>query len=131
VAPVALNWLDLPINLRPSMEFLYFYEVDHEGHEHGPDSPELNAALRKVDAAVGTLVKGLKKRRLYDKANIVIVADHGMTSTPKDQFTVIDWLVPPGEGAVRTWGSGAGIDALPGHETVVAAILLQPHEHFH
>ena len=131
VAPVALNWLDLPINLRPSMEFLYFYEIDHEGHEHGPDSPELNAALRKVDAAVGTLVKGLKKRRLYDKTDIVIVADHGMTSTPKDQFTVIDWLVPSGEGVVRTWGSGAGIDALPGHETVVAAILLQPHEHFH
>ncbi len=35
-----------------SIEFLYVSEVDHEGHEHGPDSAETDTALRTVDAAV-------------------------------------------------------------------------------
>lgn len=130
VPPVALNWLDLPRRLRPAIEFLYFSEVDHEGHEHGPNSPEVNAALRQVDAAVGALVAGLKARHLYDRTNIVIVSDHGMTDTPPDQRTVMDELVPPADGVVRTYGATSGVDPLPGHADAVAKILLAPHEHF-
>lgn len=130
VPPVALNWLDLPAPLKPAIEFLYVSEVDHEGHEHGPDSPEANAALRMVDTAVGALVRGLKARRLYDRTNIVIVSDHGMAAMPPGQETVIDRLVPPSEGLVRSYGATAGIDPLPGHDEAVARILLAPHEHF-
>ena len=129
-ATVALNWLDLPADLRPRIELLYFSEVDHEGHKHTPDSPELNDALRKVDAAVGGLIRGLKARHLYDRANIVIVSDHGMTTTPEDRQTVMDALVPPGEGVVRTYGSSSAVDALPGHGEAVAKILLAPHDRF-
>lgn len=129
-AMLALNWLDLRSDLRPSIEFLYAYEVDHEAHEHGPDSPEAADALRTVDAAVGTLVAGLKKRHLYDRTNIVIVSDHGMTNMPPGQETVIDQLVPPAEGVVRTWGATSGIDPVPGHEDAVAKTLLGPHDHF-
>lgn len=125
-----LNWLVLPPKQRPQLSFLYFYEVDHEGHEHGPDSAELNTALVRVDKALAKLVAHLKARHLYDRTNIVIVSDHGMTATPEGQYTIIDQLVPPTEGIVRTWGSGSGIDALPGHEAQVAAVLLAPHDHF-
>lgn len=127
---VALNWQDLPARLRPQITFLYFYEVDHQGHEHGPDSPEANAALRGVDAALARLVQGLKARHRYDGTNIVIVSDHGMTAMPAGQVTVLDQLVLPSEGIVRTPGSGGAVDPLPGHEEAVAKILLTPHEHF-
>jgi predicted AlkP superfamily pyrophosphatase or phosphodiesterase len=127
---MALHWLDLPARYRPSLTFLYFYEVDARGHEFGPDSPELNAALARVDAAVAKLVNGLKARGLADKVNLVITADHGMAATPADQFTVIDDLVPPALGTVRTATSLAGIDPLPGHDGDVARILLAPHPHF-
>ena len=130
VAAVALNWLALPADLRPGIEFLYVSNVDHEGHKHTPDSPELNDALRKVDAAVGALVRGLKARRLYDRTNIVIVSDHGMAATPESRQIVMDEVVPPSEGVVRTYGSTSGVDALPGHEEAVAKILLAPHDHF-
>jgi predicted AlkP superfamily pyrophosphatase or phosphodiesterase len=127
---VGLNWLDLPAADRPSLEFLYFYEVDHKGHDFGPDSAEVNAALRLVDAQVARLIAGLKARHLYDRTNLVIVADHGMIPTPTDQFTVIDTLVPPDVGIVRTAVSLAGIDPLPGKDAELARILLVPHPHF-
>jgi len=127
---MSLHWLDLPTHYRPSLQFLYFYEVDHKGHDFGPDSPELNAALRQVDAAVAKLVAGLKARGLYDRTNLVITADHGMIPTPTNQFTVIDDLVPPTLGIVRTAVSLAGIDPLPGHDADLARILLAPHPHF-
>jgi predicted AlkP superfamily pyrophosphatase or phosphodiesterase len=90
----------------------------------------VNAALRQVDAAVGALVAGLKARHLYDRTNIVIVSDHGMTDTPPDQRTVMDELVPPADGVVRTYGATSGVDPLPGHADAVAKILLAPHEYF-
>ena len=127
---VSLNWLDMPARYRPSLQFLYFYEVDHAGHDFGPDSPEVNAALRKVDAAVAALVAGLKARNLYDGTNLVIVADHGMIATPPSQFQVIDDLVPPTIGIVRTAVSLAGIDPMPGQDAALARILLSPHPHF-
>lgn len=127
---MALHWLDLPPRYRPSLQFLYFYEVDHKGHDFGPDSPEVNAALRQVDAAVAALVAGLKARGLYDRTNLVITADHGMIATPPSQFTVIDDLVPAAVGIVRTAVSLAGIDPRPGKEAELARILLAPHPHF-
>jgi predicted AlkP superfamily pyrophosphatase or phosphodiesterase len=125
---VALNWLDLPARYRPSIEFLYFYEVDHQGHDFGPDSRQVNAALRQVDAAVAKLVAGLQAR--HRSANLVIVADHGMASTPQDQYTVIDDLAPADLAIIRTTGPGAGIDPLPGKDAALAARLLAPHSHF-
>jgi predicted AlkP superfamily pyrophosphatase or phosphodiesterase len=125
-----LNWLDLPARYRPALLLGYFYEVDHQGHVFGPRSPQVNQALRTVDAALGKLVAGLKARNLYNRANIVIVADHGMAATPPGQNTMITDLVPPSLGIVRTSGSGAGIDPLPGHDAALAARLLKPHPHF-
>lgn len=130
VASLALAWLGLPARQRPSLLFLYFADVDHEGHVFGPGAAQTDAALRRVDAAVGRLVAGLKARGLYAHTNIVLVSDHGMTDTPAGQHTVIDDLVPPSLGIVRTAASAAGIDALPGHEAEVARILLAPHAHF-
>ena len=127
---MALNWQDLPPKLRPDITFVYFYEVDHQGHEHGPDSAETNSAMRDVDAALARLVAGLKARHRYEGTNIVVVSDHGMTQMPEGQVTVLDQMVPPSEGIVRAPGSGGAVDPLPGHEDAVARILLAPHDHF-
>jgi predicted AlkP superfamily pyrophosphatase or phosphodiesterase len=127
---VILNWLDLPAPFRPVLILGYFAEIDHDGHVYGPGSREMSAALRKMDAVLATLVAGLKRRGLYNRTNLVLVADHGMTNTPPGQNTVIDRLVPPMLGLVRSSGSGAGIDPLPGRDAEVASILLKPHEHF-
>ena len=43
-----LAWLDE--SPRPGLATLYFDTVDHDGHEFGPESPQLNTALAAVDA---------------------------------------------------------------------------------
>jgi predicted AlkP superfamily pyrophosphatase or phosphodiesterase len=53
--------------------------TDHAGHQHGPRSDEVTAAVLSIDAAVGRLVDGLKRMGLYDKTLIAFTADHGMS----------------------------------------------------
>jgi predicted AlkP superfamily pyrophosphatase or phosphodiesterase len=89
-----LAWLDLPADQRPTFLTLYFDKVDHYGHLDGPDSPQVNAALSRTDAAMARLVRGLKQRGLFDRMNILVLADHGMASVPLANSISIDKLIP-------------------------------------
>ncbi len=85
-----LAWLDRPAEQRPTFLALYFDQVDHEGHEGGPDSPQVRDAIGSVDAAIGRLLDGLRQRGIENRVNIVVVSDHGMTPTPPNQVVFID-----------------------------------------
>jgi predicted AlkP superfamily pyrophosphatase or phosphodiesterase len=126
---IVLGWLSLPADVRPSMILLHYDPVDNMGHAHGPDSPELNGALRDVDAALAKLVSGLKARKLYDSTNIVIVSDHGMTATSADRVIYLDDLFDVSHAIVPSMGAYGGVDPLPGHEAEIAAALLTHHDH--
>ncbi|WP_350015510.1 ectonucleotide pyrophosphatase/phosphodiesterase [Rhodanobacter sp. IGA1.0] len=89
-----LAWLDLPVAERPSFLTLYFDGVDHAGHTYGPDTPQVNEALRETDAALAQLVGGLKQRGLFDRINLVVVSDHGMATVPEANNVMIDTLIP-------------------------------------
>jgi predicted AlkP superfamily pyrophosphatase or phosphodiesterase len=84
-----LAWLDLPAAERPSIITLYFSDTDDAGHRHGPDSPELKEAIRKVDASLGRLLAGLEERGLRDKVNVMVLSDHGMSAV--DSSRVVYW----------------------------------------
>ena len=40
-----VEWFKLPDERRPHLVMLYFSDVDHAGHEFGPESPEVAAAV--------------------------------------------------------------------------------------
>lgn len=124
-----LHWLDLPPEQRPSFLSLYFEGVDTAGHDFGPDSPETNQALRKVDAALARLVAGLRQRGLYDRLNLIVLADHGMAATPLDQRIQLDDLIDTAHARVVSTGAMAGIDPAPGHEAEIDRQLLTAHPH--
>jgi predicted AlkP superfamily pyrophosphatase or phosphodiesterase len=125
-----LAWLDLPPAQRPSFLTLYFDTVDHEGHEHGPDSPEVNQALRDTDEALGRLVAGLRQRGLFDHMNIIVLADHGMAPVPKGHVIQLDDLLPMDRVTVVSTGVLAGIDPKPGSDfAAVEARMEQPQSH--
>lgn len=124
-----LAWLDRPPAERPRFVTLYFDEVDTWGHNTGPDSPEVNAALARTDAAVGRLVDGLKARGLFADADLVIVADHGMAPTAQDRVTYLEDLLPVADLHAISLGPEATIRPMPGHEDEVAKALLAPHPH--
>jgi predicted AlkP superfamily pyrophosphatase or phosphodiesterase len=73
-----VDWLKLPAAKRPHFITLYFGEVDHAGHEYGPDAPETRAAVRHVDGEIGTLRS--KLARLHLPIDLVVVSDHGMAT---------------------------------------------------
>src|SRR5439155_1807549 len=56
-----LEWLALPEAERPSLVTAYFSEVDHAGHDYGPDSPQVAAAAAHLDSALGQIVSGLER----------------------------------------------------------------------
>jgi predicted AlkP superfamily pyrophosphatase or phosphodiesterase len=85
-----LDLLDRPGGERPSFLTLYFDETDLVGHNDGPDSEEILAAIATVDAALGELLSGLESRGLLERTNIVVVSDHGMISTSQDRVMFVD-----------------------------------------
>lgn len=126
-----LQWLDLPPAQRPGFITLYFEAVDTAGHEYGPDAAQTNEAIARVDAALARLVAGLRRRGLFDHVNLIVLADHGMASTPPGQRIFLDDLVAPGDADLVASGAVAGIAPVPGHEAEVAAALLKPQAHMH
>ncbi|HTD42222.1 MAG TPA: ectonucleotide pyrophosphatase/phosphodiesterase [Mucilaginibacter sp.] len=73
-----VDWLKLPAEKRPHLITFYFPQVDHEGHKHGPNSPEVEKAVHFVDSAVYELTKAVSSTGL--KVNFIFVSDHGMAT---------------------------------------------------
>ncbi|HTV15369.1 MAG TPA: ectonucleotide pyrophosphatase/phosphodiesterase [Acidobacteriaceae bacterium] len=107
-----IAWLRLPPGQRPHFITLYYAQVDHAGHEFGPDSPQTATAVKQVDALMGTLEKDLNA--LHLPIDLIIVSDHGMeriqggwidldTFTPLDGFTTVgSFLYAPDEQAAAS-----------------------------
>nr|XP_006823611.1 PREDICTED: ectonucleotide pyrophosphatase/phosphodiesterase family member 3-like [Saccoglossus kowalevskii] len=78
---------------RPSLITLYFDEPDHEGHDTGPYSDELNVVLQRVDKTVGDLMDGIVKAGLHNCMDVIVLADHGMAERSCDRvFFMGDYI---------------------------------------
>lgn len=124
-----LQWLDLPEDRRPDFIALYFEQTDEAGHAQGPDSKGIDDALRRVDAALGRLLDGLRRRNLAERVNLVIVSDHGMAATSPDRVILLDDLVDVKDVHVVSSGAVTELRPQPGREQVAEQRLLAPHEH--
>ncbi len=125
-----LAWLDLPADQRPRFLTLYFDEVDHAGHTFGPDTPQVDQALRETDAALARLVQGLKQRGLFDHVNMIVLADHGMASVPAQNSILLDKVIPLTRVDVVSLGVLAGLNPTPGHDFAkIEAQLEKPQRH--
>jgi predicted AlkP superfamily pyrophosphatase or phosphodiesterase len=87
-----LEWLALPTDSAPALITAYFHDVDGAGHGFGPAAAETDAAIAKVDSAVGALVDGVEALGLTHVVNFIIVSDHGMTATSIDRVIVLEEL---------------------------------------
>jgi predicted AlkP superfamily pyrophosphatase or phosphodiesterase len=81
-----LAWLRLPAERRPHLITLYFSEVDHAGHEFGPDSEQVRAAVQVVDKEVGVLREEVAKLNL--PVDMVVLSDHGMAKVQGEWITL-------------------------------------------
>lgn len=122
-----LRWTDLGGESKPVFYTLYFEQVDHAGHDDGPDSTGVDAALRTIDSALARLVDGLKRRGTFAHTNIVLVSDHGMTPASAEKLIFLDDVVDPAEVDVVNYGVLAGLDAKPAYRDAVEHAVLREH----
>lgn len=124
-----LGWLAEPAATRPRLMTLYFEHADTAGHNHGPDSNEVRAAMREMDTAVGRLREGIAQLGREDEVDIVVVSDHGMARVAPDQVVVVEDMVSPDDATPVTFGQVVGFAPVPGREAAAEAALLGEHEH--
>lgn len=93
-----LKWIDVAnVDDRPSLVCAYVPDIDQAAHKFGPESKQAVTAVRNVDAFIGKLRKELvEKRNLADVVDIVVVSDHGMTTTSNHKLIFLDELLGPG-----------------------------------
>jgi predicted AlkP superfamily pyrophosphatase or phosphodiesterase len=73
---------------KPNLLLLHVFQVDHEEHDHGPFSPEVDAAIENADAQVARLIEAAKHAGIWEHTALVVVSDHG--------FAPISRTVRPG-----------------------------------
>lgn len=89
-----LSWLSRPAGERPHFITLYFSDVDHAGHDAGPDAPETAAAVARVDSLLARLIDGVQALPVGDRVNVVVVSDHGMTAVrPAENTLYLDEIL--------------------------------------
>eukprot|EP00009_Paramoeba_aestuarina_P013570 CAMPEP_0201527092 /NCGR_PEP_ID=MMETSP0161_2-20130828/33959_1 /ASSEMBLY_ACC=CAM_ASM_000251 /TAXON_ID=180227 /ORGANISM="Neoparamoeba aestuarina, Strain SoJaBio B1-5/56/2" /LENGTH=470 /DNA_ID=CAMNT_0047927755 /DNA_START=93 /DNA_END=1505 /DNA_ORIENTATION=- len=86
-----ITWLKLPYDERPTVLTLYFEEPDTTEHRYGPDnSTEVDPVLTRVDNTLAYLFEQMEEAGVYDKVDVVVVSDHGMTETPPDKIRFVE-----------------------------------------
>jgi predicted AlkP superfamily pyrophosphatase or phosphodiesterase len=86
----ALGWLSLPPERRPHLITLYFSDVDGAGHDAGPDSPDVAAAVARVDGLLGRLLDGVVALPHGREVTVIVVSDHGMAGYGASDAIVLD-----------------------------------------
>jgi predicted AlkP superfamily pyrophosphatase or phosphodiesterase len=125
-----LQWLDLPVERRPGIVTLYFDRLDNAGHQYGPDYAAVDTAVRIIDGAIGILVKGLKKRNLFENAAIIILSDHGMAPVEKERTIYLDDYLPAADSVrIVDWGIVVSLWPRPGSEERTYRSLRGAHPH--
>jgi predicted AlkP superfamily pyrophosphatase or phosphodiesterase len=104
-----LEWLALPADRRPSFVTLYFSEVDHAGHEQGPDSQAVLDAAVHVDAALGALVEGVRRLNLLDRTTFIVVSDHGMSQLSEQRVIFLDDYLDLSSVNIVDWSPNLGV----------------------
>src|SRR5688572_8849303 len=104
-----LQWLALPGGKRPSFLTVYFSDVDDAGHRHGPDSPSVLEAVRRLDGVLGRLVSGIEKLGLLDSTTFVVVSDHGMSQVARNRAIFVDDYLNLSTVEVIEWTPNFGV----------------------
>ena len=114
-----IGWLRLPAAQRPAVITFYLEETNTAGHNFGPNSSGLAAAVKLLDGRIGALLDRLKAEG--QSLNLILVSDHGMTPTSMDQVVILDDYIDLKRVQVDFDETAAGLRPLPGNDT--AAVM--------
>ncbi len=116
-----INWLKLPEKERPHLLLLYFCDTDTKGHHFGPDSKELNDAVKFLDNKIAYLQKRLKEIDMFNKINLIILSDHGMTKISNDRIVDLSPIIE--KYGIEYSGSSPVVSLYPKNEIEKKAVM--------
>lgn len=120
------GWMKLPPAERPSVVAFYLDETNAAGHRYGPDSPELIAAVKRLDTYIASIRARLGGEGI--EPNLVIVSDHGMTATSYERVIVLDDYVDLKNVRIDSDGSAAALRPADGNvDSLFRALAKLPH----
>jgi predicted AlkP superfamily pyrophosphatase or phosphodiesterase len=125
-----LALLDRPEKDRPDLILAYIAEPDNAAHKYGPSAPEVNNAIREVDACVEALAAGVAARKLTDRVDLLFVSDHGMAEVAPQRVIYLDDYVSLSDLHVVDWSPVTFILPNPGKDKQVYQKLKGKHPHF-
>ena len=123
-----LQWLEQ--EQRPDFVAGYFEHVDKAGHSHGPNSEQYASAIELIDAAIGTLVRGLEQRGMLAHTNLVIVSDHGMAEVPDGNTVAVEDMIAPELARAVSVGQLISFAPTPGNADKARQILVGQHRNY-
>ena len=86
---------------KPNLCFIHFADPDTIGHEFGWGSPEQLEAFGDTDAALGAVLKAIRKAGIAKDSVVIVSADHGGHGLGHSQGTPEDMQIP-----WIVWGKG-------------------------
>jgi ectonucleotide pyrophosphatase/phosphodiesterase family member 5 len=125
-----IKWLQLPSEERPHFMTLYFHETDTQAHNFGPDSPEADEAIKRLDGITGYLLNKLDAINMIDSVNLIFVSDHGMTEVSNEKTVNIEKIV--GSKECKFFDAGAIMFVTPEKEKItdIYEILKKNESHY-
>lgn len=125
-----IQWLKLPYENRPKFVTIYFEETDNKGHDFGPNSPQVDSAIKLCDNLFGYFLEKLKNIQLLDSVNIIVVSDHGMTQINPNQIINLSKFLQVGEINANSYGYLVSISGNKDSISKVYSILKQKEDNF-
>ena len=124
-----LGWLTMPDSTAPRLIAAYFSDVDTEGHNYGPDSPQTDSAIAHVDSVVGAIVDGIAQLGAGDRVDVIVVSDHGMAEVSPQRAIALDDFVSMDSLDVGDLSPVATLIPKPGRDAYVYTALAGANPH--
>jgi alkaline phosphatase D len=89
-----VKWLGYPENKRPELVTLYFDEPDATGHKFGPNSPQTEKVVERLDSLIGVLRTKLSALPYRKRINFILLSDHGMEAISPQRYINLKEIIP-------------------------------------
>ena len=102
---------------RPNLLMVHLMETDTAQHAEGPGSAAARAAIERIDAHVGAIVRAVDEAGIRARTALIVTGDHGFSRVhalvqPNVILRANGWLTTDARGRVATWQAAAHASAI-------------------